>query len=155
MPETDRWLATYGERQEGLRFPVIHRFAALVLVAGIVGALAALPVPQKLAEISPLLNWGTTFLMAAAVYYFIISLSLAIGMLPFVLALTAFTLWAERSSLPLGTVAAALLVTGVIGLVAGRAARGAIGAVMSDIQLSMIAPLWLLSRVYHRLGIPY
>ena len=56
-----------------------------MVVLGTVGLLWTLPIPDEFFEISPLLNWGTAFLMAAAVYYFIISVSLAIGMLPFIL----------------------------------------------------------------------
>jgi hypothetical protein len=60
-----------------------------ILVLGTVGILWSLPVPEEFARISPVLNWGSVFLMAAVVYYFIISIPLAIGMLPFVAGITA------------------------------------------------------------------
>ena len=51
-----------------------------LVVIGTVGLLWSLPVPDRFYAISPLVNWGSLFLMAATVYYFIISVPLAIGM---------------------------------------------------------------------------
>ena len=68
-----------------------------MVVLGTVGLLWTLPIPDQFFEISPLLNWGTAFLMATAVYYFIISVSLAIGMLPFLLGIAGIlTLFAPQ-----------------------------------------------------------
>jgi hypothetical protein len=52
-------------------------------------------------------------------------------------------------------VAAGLTGGAVIGLWLGQYAKGGIRAVLQDIQLMMIAPVWLLSVLYRRLGIPY
>lgn len=155
MPEADRWLTDYGASHREIASPAFYWPAALVLVVGMAGMLWSLPVPGEFLQISPLLNWGSTFLMAAVVYYFIISVPLAIGMLPFMLALTALAHWLELSRLSLAAVSLGLTAAGLAGLVAGRRDRGGLPAVLHDIQLMMIAPLWLLSRAYRRLGIPY
>lgn len=155
MSETDRWLTDYGTRQQGLRLPVIHHIAIVAAVFGLVGLLWCLPVPQEFRDISPLLNWGTTFVMSAIVYYFIIATSLAIGMLPFAIALAASVLWLERSGIELELVAGAALLAGLAGLVLSRGLRKGSAALMTDIQLMMIGPIWLLSRLYRRLGIPF
>ena len=122
---------------------------------GTVGLLWYLPIPAEFAQISPLLNWGSAFLMAATIYYFIISLSLAIGMLPFVLGLASVQLWLTNSEYPALGVSTGLLVAGVVGLALGRRGKGAILAVLQDLQLMMIGPVWLLSVIYRRFGIPY
>ena len=83
MTDSDGWLERYGETHGNLTYPVLYWAAVPMVVTGTVGLLWSLPVPAQFFEISPLLNWGSAFLMAAAIYYFIISLSLAIGMLPF------------------------------------------------------------------------
>lgn len=126
-----------------------------MLVVGVVALLWSLPVPAEFSRISPLLNWATTFLMAAVVYYFIISLPLAIGMLPFVLGVATLALMLERSGYPARWLAIGLIVIGIAGLFAGQHANGGARAVLRDIQLMMIAPVWLLSNLYRRLGIPY
>jgi hypothetical protein len=44
---------------------------------------------------------------------------------------------------------------GVAGLSLGHYEAGGLRAVLRDVQLVMIAPLWLLSNIYRRLGIPF
>ena len=123
-----------------------------MVVVGISGLFWALPVPDEFLRISPLLNWGSAFLMVTAVYYFIISLSLAIGLLPFLLGLASIQMWMTGSGLPAIAISVGLLVAGTVGLALGR--RGVPRAVLQDLQLMMIGPAWLLSVLYKRFGIP-
>ncbi len=92
--------------------------------------------------------------MAAVVYYFIISLSLAIGMLPFVAGVIAVQLWLEDSPWSLPWIAAGMLAAAIAGLWLGRLQNGGTRAVLDDIQHMMIGPAWLLANLYRRLGIP-
>lgn len=155
MAETDIWLAEFGERHRNLSNPAIYWASMLPLLIGTVGLLWVLPVPAEFAEISPLLNWGSAFLMAALVYYFIISISLGLGMVPFVLGVGVAQIRIATLEVPLECAACILAGLGVAGLSFGHYAGGGLRAVMRDIQLIMIAPIWLLSDVYRRLGIPF
>lgn len=155
MAETDRWLEEYGASHQQIAHAPIYWTSVLVLAVGAVGLLWSLPVPGAFGEISPLLNWGTTFLLAAIVYYFIISMPLAIGMLPFVAAVILFHLWLVLSPWSAVHASAGLTLAGLLGIAIGRFRRGGLRGVLADIQLMMIAPLWLLSRLYRRLGIPH
>jgi uncharacterized membrane protein YGL010W len=154
VSETDRWLSDYGDSHADISNPGIYWLSVPILVLGTVGMLWSLPVPQEFVNISPILNWGSAFLMAAMVYYFIISISLAIGMLPFVAGVTALQLWLVESSLSLRWVSSGLFVASIVGLYTGHHRKGGIKSVFHDIQLMMIAPAWLLSNIYRRLGIP-
>jgi len=93
--------------------------------------------------------------MAATVYYFIISLSIAIGMLPFILGIAAIQLWLEQSLYSQAHVSGGLFVGGLIGLWLGHRNESGLRPVLSDLQLMMIGPAWLLSILYRRLGIPF
>lgn len=155
MTETDGWLRRYEETHKDLSSPVIYWAAVPMVVLGMVGVLWTLPIPDPFFEISPLLNWGTAFLMVAAVYYFIISVSLAIGMLPFVIGIAAVNLWLADSDFSHSYVSIGLLVLGIIGLWIGHRKRNSIRPVLQDLQLMMIGPAWLLSVLYRRIGIPY
>jgi hypothetical protein len=155
MKETDPWLSDYGEDHQALRFASIYWVAVLGLVFGTVGLLWSLPVPVQFEEISPALNWGSTFLMAAMVYYFIISMPLAIGMLPFMFGIAAVQIWLQESSWPQDRAGALLFATSLVGIYLGRLDSGGLKAVFRDIQAMMIAPVWLLSVLYRRLGIPF
>jgi len=155
MSESDGWLDRYGRSHGNLSNPVVYWAAVPMVVVGTVGLLWYLPIPVEFARISPLLNWGSAFLMAATIYYFIISLSLAIGMLPFVLGLASLQLWLAGSEYPALGVSTGLFVAGVVGLALGRRGTGGVRAILEDLQLMMIGPVWLLAVIYRRFGIPY
>ena len=155
MTEIDNWLERYERNHQDLHNPLVYWAAVPMIVVGTVGILWYLPVPAEFLEISPLLNWGSAFLMASAIYYFIISLSLAIGMLPFLLGLAAFHLWLAQSQFPQLGVSAGLLAAGIAGLWLGRHEAGRIRSVVQDLQLMMIGPAWLLSLIYKRFRVPF
>ena len=155
MTDLDNWLDRYEKGHQDLRNPVVYWAAVPMVVLGTVGLFWCLPVPGEFHEISPLLNWGSAFLMATAIYYFIISLSLAIGMLPFLLGLAALQLWLAQSSYPQLGVSVGLLVAGTVGLWLGRRGPGSLRGVLQDYQLMMIGPAWLLSVMYKRFRIPF
>ena len=155
MNEADCWLTRYEETHSDLTYPGVYWAAVPMIVLGTVGLLWLLPVPEEFFNISPLLNWGSAFLMVTAVYYFIISVSLAIGMLPFILGVASFQMWLTHSDYTPLRVVLALLVAGVMGLWLGRLKKGSMAAVFQDLQLMMIGPAWLLSVLYKRIGIPY
>ncbi len=155
MSETDSWLDRYERNHGNLRNPLVYWAAVPMIVVGTVGILWYLPVPPEFIEISPLLNWGSAFLMASTIYYFIISLSLAIGMLPFMLGLATLQLWLASSGYPALGVSTGLLAAGTVGLWLGRRGPGSFRAVLQDYQLMMIGPAWLLAAIYRRFGIPY
>ena len=154
MSESTHWLEKYERSHTNLSYPGIYWASVPTVVLGTVGLLWLTPVPDEFVAISPLLNWGSAFLMVSAVYYFIISLSLAIGMLPFVLGVAAFQTWLAQSEFSPLRVSIGLLAAGVIGLWLGQRHAGGIIAVVKDLQMMMIGPVWLLSELYRRFGIP-
>jgi hypothetical protein len=125
-----------------------------MVVVGVVGLLWLIPVPEEFEAISPLVNWGSLFLMAAAVYYFIISVPLAIGMLPFVLGVAYLQIWLAASGYSPVRVSSGILLAGVIGLLLGHRQKQPVLRLLRDLQLMMIGPAWLLSVLYRRMGIP-
>jgi hypothetical protein len=153
VTEIDNWLPRYEQAHDSLHNPVVYWAAVPMVVVGMTGLLWVLPVPAEFLKISPLLNWGSAFLMVTAIYYFIISLSLAIGLLPFLLGLAAIQMWVTNSGYPALGIATGLLVAGIVGLALGR--NGSPRAVVEDLQLMMLGPAWLLSVMYKRFGIPF
>lgn len=155
MSDTDQWLHDYGECHRDIRYAPVYWLSVPLLVIGTVGLLWSIPVPDEFYAISPVLNWGSAFLLATVVYYFIISLPLAIGMLPFLAGVIACQVWLQDSDYSALRVAAGLTGASVIGLYMGHQATGRLRAVAADIQLLMIAPVWVLSRIYRKMGIPF
>lgn len=155
MTADDNWLEDFDRTHQDLASPAVYWLSVPVIVLGVVGTLWSLPVPEQFYRISPLLNWGSALLMATTVYYFIISLPIAIGLLPFLLAIAACQLWLQRSGLPVAAISLALLAAGIAGLWLGHRGERPLRALLDDVLLSMMAPAWMLSRLYRRLGIPY
>jgi hypothetical protein len=152
VTDTDNWLGRYEDACQSLRSPVAYWASIPMLLLGLTALLWTLPVPAEFRLISPLLNWGSAFLMVTAIYYFIISLSLAIALLPFLLGLAAIQMWLTSSDLPATAISVGLLVAGTFGLILCRG--GALGRVGQDFQLMMLAPAWILSRLFRHFGIP-
>ncbi len=153
MTDIDDWLSRYEKTHDDLDSPVVYWAAIPMVIVGMTGLLWALPAPDEFFKISPLLNWGSAFLMVTAIYYFIISLAIAIGLLPFLLGLAAIQMWLTNHGFAVNSVAIGLLVAGIVGLALGR--NGSPRAVVQDLQLIMIGPAWLLSVLYKRFKIPF
>ncbi len=152
MSDRDGWLERFSVAERPM--PVVYWLAVVAAIVGTVGVLWSLPVPAEFYDISPLFNWGSAFLMVAAVYYFIISLSLAIGLLPFLIGLAAFQMWLAGASGDAFNISIGLVAVGLGGLWLGHRRRQGIAGVIGDLQYIMLAPAWLLSVVYRWLGIP-
>ncbi len=152
MSDRDGWLERFATANRPL--PAVYWLAVACAIVGTTGFLWSLPVPAEFYAISPLFNWGSAFLMVAAVYYFIISLSLAIGLLPFLIGLAAFQMWFAATSEASLTISLGLVALGLGGLWLGHRRHGGLTAVIGDLQHVMLAPAWVLSVVYRWLGIP-
>jgi hypothetical protein len=154
MSETDRWLSEYGDSHRDVAYPAVYWPAVVLLVPGTTGMLWSLPIPREFVEISPFLNWGSAFLMATLVYYFVISLPLAVGMLPFMLSVAALGVLMAGADVSVAGISLGMVIMAVAGIYFGHHTAGGVRAVLRDIQLMTIGPIWLLSRLYRRLGIP-
>jgi hypothetical protein len=155
MTNVHAWLDAYERmRAHGPGHPS-EWLGTPLAVAGLVGWLWSLPSPEAFRETGAALNWGTVFLMATVVYYFILSISLAFGSLPFVAALAALGAWLDRSTVPLAELACAAFVLALVWqVIESRRANVSVG-VFRHAQYLMIGPLWLLAAVYRRVRIPY
>lgn len=145
------WLASYDRLSAGRGRLWLHAIAVLLLQLGVVAVLWAIPVPEAFRDISPALNWGTTFLLAAVVYYFILSIPVALSLLPAVFALAAAVAWLDRLGGDLLPVGGGLIAMAILlDLASARDKRpGVIGAFL---QLVMIAPVWWFFRFLRGAG---
>jgi len=155
MNNADTWLDNYAVSHQNPVNKAIHWVCVPVIVVSLVGLLWSIPVPEAFRQISPALNWGTTFLLAAVVYYFIMSIPLALGMLPVVLAITLAVAWLDSLDASLLLLSIVLFVAAWIGQFIGHQIEGKRPSFFEDLQYLMIGPLWILAAVYRRLGIPY
>jgi len=155
MRDVQAWLDEYDVSHRNPTNKRIHWVCVPAIVLSVVALLWTLPAPARFADISPLMNWGTLFLLAALVYYFILSFSLAIGMAVVTAAMILAINALSALPLPLWQIAVAVFVVAWIGQFIGHHIEGKRPSFLTDLQFLMIGPLWLLAQMYRRLGIPY
>jgi len=156
MRSAGQWLGEYGESHRHPANKVLHWICVPVIVWCVIGLLWSLPFPTALRDTFPAANWGGVAVLAALLYYAVLSIRLALGALPLLLAM----LWSidliERSSpIPLWSICVFLFVIAWIGQFIGHAIEGKRPSFFKDVQFLMIGPLWLLSDLYRRLGIRF
>jgi uncharacterized membrane protein YGL010W len=151
----EEWLNEYGEVRAFAPTRALDWVTIPLLVTSLIGLLWSLPVPRQFSDSSPVLNWGTLFLMATVVYYFVLSISLAIGSLPLIVGVAAGAAWLERLETPLWLISGTLFVLVALWQLLEFSQAGKRLPIFRYFQVVMIAPLWLLASVYRRFGIPY
>ncbi len=155
MRTADQWLNEYGESHQNPTNKLIHWICVPAIVISLIGLLWSIPVPAEFVKISPAMNWGTVFLLASVVYYFVISISLAIGMAPVLLGIVYVVFWLDNLAMPLWQISIVIFVVAWIFQFVGHKVEGKAPSFFKDVQFLMIGPMWLLSFVYRKLGIPY
>jgi uncharacterized membrane protein YGL010W len=151
----DEWLSRYGRYHNHKTNCLIHSLTIPFVVMSLVGLLWSLPAPETFEQATPVLNWGTIFLMTAIMYYFIMSISLAFGILPFAILVIFGVDWLEQLTVPLWLTSTAILNLTWAGQRVGHQIEGHQPPLVEDIQTMMIGPVWILANIYRRFGIPY
>lgn len=150
----EHWLAVYDRDHTQTANRLIHAVCAPVFLVAMLGILWCVPMPEALQPELAAINWATLFAMATLVYYFVMSITLALGALPFVAASLGGIAWLDRIDAPLLLIASvALLVTATAQFVGHRIQAG--GSLLRDLLYCIIGPIWVLAALYRRLGIPY
>ena len=154
MRTAAQWLDDYGDSHRDPTNKVLHWICVPVIVWCVLGLLWSLPFPDIMRARHPLMNWATVAVLAALLYYSLLSLRLALGAAPLLLAgLWSFEQLDHLPGTPLWSICAGLFVIAWVGQFIGHAIEGRRPSFFKDLQFLMIGPLWLLADVYRRLGV--
>jgi hypothetical protein len=156
MPITaDDWADRFGElRERGALAPSAWLGIPLVVMS-LIGILWSVPVPAILRASSPVINYGTLFVMATFVYYCILSLRLALGGLFFLIAVSTPSAWLAQAGQPLWPIASGVFVLAFCWqLIETWHATGRM-LIGRNLQYLMLGPIWLLRAAYRGVGIAY
>jgi uncharacterized membrane protein YGL010W len=114
------------------------------------------PFPPGIRAAIPWANWATVITLLALIYYALLSVPLALGILPsLVLMLWSVDAVNHNNWAPMWLICASLFVLAWIGQFIGHAVEKKRPSFFKDLQFLMIGPMWLLSNVYRRLGIRF
>jgi uncharacterized membrane protein YGL010W len=151
---TAYWLDEYAVSHRHPVNKALHWVCVPLIVWSLIGLLWSLPAPGR-AQLE-YANWASYAVAAAVLYYAVLSMPLALGVLP-VLAAMLFSVDAlsQLGQVPLWAVAAAVFVLAWLGQFIGHAVEGKRPSFFKDVQFLLIGPIWLLASLYRRAGIPY
>ncbi|MEL6868965.1 MAG: hypothetical protein AAFO81_04105 [Pseudomonadota bacterium] len=139
------WIERYDRLYQNRRYAPLHDIAALSFVLGILCAMKALPVPAEIQQISRLLDWSTLLLLTLIIYQCILSVPLALAVLPLVPVLTGIVYAIDLQPINLGLVSAALIgIAFCLDLASTR--NKSLSGLIEFTQLAALTPLW---RVHH------
>jgi uncharacterized membrane protein YGL010W len=156
MRTAAQWLEDYGDSHHNQANKALHWICVPVIVWCVLGLLWSLPFLGDVRARFPAANWGGVAVLAALLYYSVLSVPLALGALPLLLLmLWSIDLLQRSSPAPLWSICVALFVAAWIGQFIGHAIEGKRPSFFKDIQFLMIGPLWLLADVYRRLGVRF
>jgi uncharacterized membrane protein YGL010W len=156
MRTAAQWLDDYGDSHRNPTNKKLHWICVPVIAWCVLGLLWSLPFPGGIRASYPAANWAGVAVLAALLYYAVLSPRLALGALPLLL----LGLWSldrvdRWHGLPLWGTCLLLFVIAWIGQFIGHAVEGKRPSFFKDVQFLMIGPLWLLADVYRRVGLRF
>ena len=156
MRTMQQWLDEYGESHRHPANKAIHWICVPAILFSVLGLLWLVPVPSGAAALGAWANWATLVFALAAIYYFVLSPALAIGMAAVVLLMLALIAWlAAAVAFPAWTLFAGVFVVAWIGQFIGHQVEGRKPSFFKDVQFLLIGPAWLLADLYRHLGIAF
>jgi uncharacterized membrane protein YGL010W len=155
MRNIEQWLEEYNESHQHRTNKILHWVCVPLIVLSLFGLLWTVPLPVEI-EILPFqLNWAIILLTLALIYYSILSIPLAIGMLLVVSTMLYMLHSLAQLQVPLWLLSVIVFVLAWIGQFIGHQIEGKRPSFFKDVQFLLIGPLWLLSFIYHKLDIRY
>jgi len=151
MKTAEQWFEQYGQSHRNPVNKQIHWICIPLIVLSLLGLLTAIPLRLG----SPWLTPATLFLGLALVWYALLSVRLALGMLVVGAAMLAAVSALESLPVPLWASSLTVFVAAWVAQFVGHEIEGKKPSFFEDLQFLLVGPLWLLGFVYRRLGIRY
>lgn len=154
MRGTAYWFEEYAASHRHPINKALHWICVPLIVWSLLGLLWPLPAPGR-SDLA-YANWASYAVAGAVLYYAMLSVPLALGILP-VLATMLFSVDAlsQLAQMPLWAVSATVFALAWAGQFIGHAVEGKRPSFFKDVQFLLIGPIWLLASLYRRVGIPY
>jgi uncharacterized membrane protein YGL010W len=155
MKSIEQWLCEYSESHQHRVNKTLHWVCVPLIVLSLLGLLWSATVPIEFRNLSFRLNWAIVTVAFALIYYAFLSISLTIGML--LITIIMFYVLHMLSALPISLwlVSMVVFLLAWVGQIIGHQIEGKRPSFFKDLQFLLIGPLWLLSFIYKKLGIPY
>jgi len=154
MRTAEQWFSEYGESHQNATNKAIHWVAVPLIYLTVVGLFWSIPQPGWMAQIS-WLNWAVVALVPTILFYLVMSLPLALGMI----GLSALCLWACSALQAAGQSvlwwSVGLFIVMWVFQFIGHHVEGKKPSFFKDVQFLLIGPAWVIGFLYRKLGIKY
>jgi uncharacterized membrane protein YGL010W len=151
---TAYWFDEYSASHQNPVNKTLHFICVPLIVWSLIGLLWSLPAPGR-GQLE-YANWASYAVAAAVLYYAVLSMPLALGVLPVLAAmLLSVDALSQLAHVPLWAVSAAVFALAWLGQFVGHAIEGKRPSFFKDVQFLLIGPIWLLAALYRRAGIRY
>ena len=156
MRPVQSWLDEYAESHQNSLNVVIHWICVPLIMFSIIGLLAniRLNIPF-LSTYSQYSHMGLVLIFLGSLYYLFLSRPLFLGMLPVSIIMLYSIQLISNQNYSLLKISLTIFILSWIGQFYGHKIEGKKPSFFKDIQFLMIGPLWLLSKLYKKLGIRF
>ena len=155
MKSIQQWLVEYAESHQNSTNKLIHWICVPTIYFTIVGLLYSIPL--QFGEVAGLkINFGSIVAALIFIYYSLLSLKLAFGMMFFSILCIFLSEWifqVTNSNLGLALTCLALFTISWIFQFLGHHIEGKKPTFIKDLQYLMIGPAWVISFFYKKIGI--
>ncbi|MFA6262023.1 MAG: Mpo1-like protein [Bacteroidia bacterium] len=148
MKTMQNWFDEYAESHQNPVNKAIHWVCIPLIFFSLVCLLL---------EVRPVADFSlaSMVMIAVLIYYFMLSRTIALGMLMvYLLCLTGAKIWIISFDIPLWQMALTVFVLAWIGQFIGHKIEGKKPSFLKDLQFLLIGPAWLLHFLFRKVGIP-
>jgi uncharacterized membrane protein YGL010W len=155
MRTIQNWLDEYSVSHRNPVNKKIHWICVPLIMLSALGMLWTVPRPAFFFSLSPYLNWATLLILASLIYYLMLSVRLAAGMLLVSVVMCLVVQALTGLPWPLFWTSLTIIAAAWIGQFIGHKIEGRKPSFFKDMQFLLIGPIWLLADAYKRLGFAY
>jgi len=150
----DRYLGNYAEDHRNDVNQRIHWICVPIILWTAIAMIWTIPVPPALGRPG---FWAALASVAALAYYLRLSLALGLAMVASFAGLLAFTWWLHLQIGDRALLYSALtvFVLAWIAQFVGHHIEGRRPSFLTDLTYLLIGPLWLMSKLFRRIGLSY
>ena len=160
MKSMQNWLDEYGESHQNPTNKLIHWICVPLIFFSTVGLFWSIPVgPLEGLVLGPYgvyVNWASLALALTTVWYFRMSVPLALGMIVVAgFMMHMCVLVQEMIPYPLWQTCLAIFIVAWIGQFIGHKIEGKKPSFFKDLQFLLVGPMWLMHFVFNKVGARY
>jgi len=160
MRPVDVLIEEYGESHQNPTNKAIHWVCVPAIFFSTVGLFWSIP-QGPLGGLLPgpydaYLNWATLTLLLTTIWYWRMSIPLAVGMVGVSALMVALCLGAMAvTEMPLWQTSLIVFVVAWVGQFIGHKIEGKKPSFFQDLQFLLVGPMWLMHFIFKRLGLSY